>query len=191
MLCFELRRQMLDFVLRELPPEDFDYAMDHLAVCAGCSRELAEFRKRCGISAGDSVRRIIPSARDIREVIRNSSDSARLPQQPAIVRIANVIIAQAIGDGAENIRIEPTDSGVRVLYEMKGQTREIMRLPLHISEPLIGRIRSMADMRSQSRASTGRATILHGGRQVEVTVAAYPTSLGERLVMRLTPHIGS
>ena len=190
MLCFELRRRMLDFVLRELPLEEFDNAMDHVAACGGCSRELVELRKRCGISAGDIVRRIIPNPRNAREIIPSSNDSARLPKQPPVAKIANVIIAQAIGDGADRIHIEPTDSGVRVLYYMKGRTREVMRLPSYIYEPLIGRIRSMASMHSRSPARTGRATVRHGGRQVELTVAAYPTDLGERLVMRLTPRIG-
>ena len=129
---------------------------------------------------------MVPTPRDVQEAVRNSSDCARLAQQPPVVRIADVIIAQAIGDGADRIHIEPTSSGVRVVYQTKGRTREIMRLPSYVHKPLIGRIRSMAAMRSESPARRGRATVRHGGRQVELTVAAYPTSLGERLVMRLT-----
>lgn len=184
MFCSQLRRVMLDFILREMPPEEFEEAMEHVALCEGCAQALQSLRKRCGIFANDYIARIVVRAPEREQY----SDIA---EESPVVRIANAIISQAINEDADLIQIEPMALGVRVRYRVDRQLRDIMRLPSDLHAPLIARIKSLVCVGDDPSSRLGRALVKYGDREIDLTLSAYPTSRGERLVMRLTPHTDS
>jgi type II secretory ATPase GspE/PulE/Tfp pilus assembly ATPase PilB-like protein len=109
-------------------------------------------------------------------------------KESPVVRIANAIISQAINEDADLIHIEPMALGVRVRYRIDRQLRDIMRLPSDLYAPLIARIKSLLCVGDDPSSRLGRALVKYGDREIDLTLSAYPTSRGERLVMRLTPH---
>jgi type IV pilus assembly protein PilB len=104
-----------------------------------------------------------------------------------IVKLANLLIRQAIQDRASDIHIEPTEHDVRIRYRIDGVLHEIMRSPKRVQQGLISRIKIMADLNISERRmpQDGRLSAVIAGRQVDLRVATLPTVYGEKMVMRV------
>ena len=104
-----------------------------------------------------------------------------------IVKLANLLIRQAIQDRASDIHIEPTETDVRIRYRIDGVLHEVMRSPKRVQSGLISRIKIMADLDIAERRvpQDGRVSAVIAGRQVDLRVATLPTVYGEKVVMRV------
>src|SRR3954471_2144737 len=63
-----------------------------------------------------------------------------------IVKLANLLIRQAIQDRASDIHIEPTEHDVRVRYRIDGVLHEVSRSPKRVQAGLVSRLKIMADL---------------------------------------------
>ena len=117
---------------------------------------------------------------DLAQVTQVSEDAP-------IVKLANLLIRQAIQDRASDIHIEPTEREVRVRYRIDGVLHEVMRSPKRVQNGLISRLKIMADLNIAERRipQDGRVSAVIGGRQVDLRVATLPTVYGEKVVMRI------
>ena len=104
-----------------------------------------------------------------------------------IVKLANLLIRQAIQDRASDIHIEPTEHDVRIRYRIDGVLHEVMRSPKRVQSGLISRVKIMADLDISERRipQDGRVSAVIAGRQVDLRVATLPTVYGEKIVMRV------
>jgi type IV pilus assembly protein PilB len=104
-----------------------------------------------------------------------------------IVKLANLLIRQAIQDRASDIHIEPTEHDVRIRYRIDGVLHEIMRSPKRVQSGLVSRIKIMSDLDIAERRmpQDGRISAVIAGRQVDLRVATLPTVYGEKIVMRV------
>ncbi len=104
-----------------------------------------------------------------------------------IVKLANLLIRQAIQDRASDIHIEPTERDVRVRYRVDGVLHEVMRSPKRVQAGLISRLKIMADLDIAEKRipQDGRVSAVIAGRQVDLRVATLPTVYGEKIVMRV------
>ncbi|HUF33603.1 MAG TPA: ATPase, T2SS/T4P/T4SS family [Acidimicrobiales bacterium] len=104
-----------------------------------------------------------------------------------IVKLANLLIRQAVQDRASDIHIEPTERDVRIRYRIDGVLHEVMRSPKRVQAGLISRVKIMADLNIAERRlpQDGRISTTMGGRQVDLRVATLPTVYGEKIVMRI------
>ncbi|MBA3302553.1 MAG: Flp pilus assembly complex ATPase component TadA, partial [Acidimicrobiia bacterium] len=104
-----------------------------------------------------------------------------------IVKLANLLIVQAIQDRASDIHVEPTEFDVRIRYRVDGVLHEVMRSPKRVQSGLISRLKIMADLNIAERRvpQDGRVTATIGGRGVDLRVATLPTVFGEKVVMRI------
>ena len=110
-----------------------------------------------------------------------------LTEDAPIVKLANLLIRQAIQDRASDIHIEPTERDVRVRYRVDGVLHEVMRSPKRVQAGLISRLKIMADLNIAEKRipQDGRVSAVIGGRQVDLRVATLPTVYGEKVVMRI------
>ena len=104
-----------------------------------------------------------------------------------IVRYVNLLITQAISDGASDIHIEPAEHDVRVRYRIDGVLHEVMRSPRSIQSGVISRLKIMSDMDIAIRRvpQDGRLSVTAGGKKMDLRVATLPTVWGEKVVMRV------
>ena len=114
-------------------------------------------------------------------------DSAQLADEAPIIRIVNTILMYAIKDGASDIHIEPQRKGVRVRYRIDGVLHEQMKVPQYVLNPLISRIKIMADMNIAERRipQDGRIHLKMQTKDYDMRVSSCPTSFGEKVVMRI------
>jgi len=109
-----------------------------------------------------------------------------VPDAP-IIRVANVIVQQAIRDGASDIHIEPDRRNLRVRYRVDGVLRQEMELPKYIHPPLISRYKIMANMNIAERRLPldGRIAVSFENKEYDLRVSSLPTLHGEKVVMRI------
>jgi type IV pilus assembly protein PilB len=104
-----------------------------------------------------------------------------------IVKLANLLIKQAIQDRASDIHIEPGERDVRVRYRIDGVLHEVMRPPKGVQAGLISRLKIMADLNIAEKRvpQDGRISATFGGKPADLRVATLPTVYGEKVVMRV------
>ena len=104
-----------------------------------------------------------------------------------IVKMANLIIRQAVQDRASDIHIEPTEHDVRIRYRIDGVLHEVMRPPKRVQSGLVSRLKIMADLNIAEKRipQDGRVSAAIAGKQVDLRVATLPTVFGEKVVMRV------
>ncbi|GIV01364.1 MAG: hypothetical protein KatS3mg015_0194 [Fimbriimonadales bacterium] len=117
-----------------------------------------------------------------------SADELRnLGEEAPIVRLANLIINQAIADGASDIHIEPRRADVKVRIRMDGVMHEMMTLPKKVQAPLISRFKIMSEMDIAEKRvpQDNRIAAVVGGKPYDFRVSTLPTVHGEKVVMRV------
>ncbi len=105
----------------------------------------------------------------------------------SIIKIVNVILVQAIQEGASDIHIEPFEKETRVRYRIDGVLYERTAPPKHMHPALVSRIKIMADLDIAERRlpQDGRFRIKLMGRDVDFRVSVLPVAYGEKAVMRI------
>jgi type IV pilus assembly protein PilB len=113
--------------------------------------------------------------------------NTQLADEAPIIRIVNTILMYAIKDGASDIHVEPQQKGVRVRYRIDGVLHEQMKVPQYVLNPLVSRIKIMADMNIAERRipQDGRIHIKMHDNDYDMRVSTLPTAFGEKVVMRI------
>lgn len=110
-----------------------------------------------------------------------------LSEEAPVIKLANLIIGRAVGDGASDIHIEPGKDLVRVRNRMDGILHEVMTIPKKVQASLTSRIKIMADMDIATKRAPqdGRIGAVIDGRQYDFRVSTLPSVFGEKIVLRV------
>lgn len=109
-----------------------------------------------------------------------------------IVKLVNLIIADALKERATDIHIEWQDDYVSVRYRIDGVLQEVMTPPHSAHAGIISRIKilSRLNIAEKRLPQDGRFTIKSPDREVDVRVSILPTVNGEKAVLRLLDKSG-
>ncbi len=115
-----------------------------------------------------------------------------LMEDAPVVRLANLIIDQALRDKASDIHIQPEANRVRVRYRVDGVLHDTMTVPKKAQAPLVSRIKVMADLDIAERRAPqdGRISLRVGGKEFDFRVSTNPGVNGEKVVMRILDKSG-
>lgn len=104
-----------------------------------------------------------------------------------VIKFVNMMIAQAVREGASDIHVEPDTDVLRLRYRVDGLLREVMTLPCQLHAGVTSRIKIMANMdRAEKRIpQEGAIPIKVGKKEMDIHVSTLPTVFGEKVVMRL------
>ncbi len=117
-----------------------------------------------------------------------SADELReIADDAPIVRLANMIITQAINDGASDIHIEPARDCLKVRYRIDGVMLDALVLPKRVQASLTSRFKIMADMDIAEKRipQDNRISATIDGREYDFRVSTLPCLYGEKIVMRV------
>ena len=111
----------------------------------------------------------------------------QIAEDAPVIKLVNLIIGQAIRDGASDIHINPEEDMLRVRYRIDGILHEAFSPPKNLQAAITSRIKILAEMDiAESRApQDGRFQISFEGKTVDLRVSTLPTVYGENIVMRL------
>ena len=104
-----------------------------------------------------------------------------------IAQTVNLIIEDAIKQGASDIHIEPREDHVSIRYRVDGQLREINKLPKKVLLALVSRIKILSNLKIDERRAPqdGRFKVTSAGGQYALRVSTLPIVEGEKVVMRI------
>jgi type IV pilus assembly protein PilB len=122
-------------------------------------------------------------------------DAAAMDAAPAgdgqddapVVRLVRSIVIGAINVRASDIHLEPREPEMRVRYRVDGELQQVMTIPNHTKDAVVGRIKVMAEMDTTEtrRPQDGHLTVAEGGLKASLRVSTIPTVGGEKVVMRI------
>jgi len=117
------------------------------------------------------------------DVDLDSSDSDSAP----IVRLVDVLLADAVHQRASDVHIEPQQSEVRVRFRVDGLLRDVMTVPKSAAAAMISRLKIISglDIAERRRPQDGRARLAVGGSAIDARVSTLPSLYGEKVVIRL------
>ena len=119
------------------------------------------------------------------------SNLTRMSEDAPVVRLVNVLLADALQRGASDIHIEPYEKEMRIRFRIDGVLYDVMHPPLRLRDALISRIKIMSklDIAEKRLPQDGRIKIKlkhHGrSRELDFRVSTLPTLFGEKTVLRL------
>jgi len=104
-----------------------------------------------------------------------------------IIKLVNLMLSQAVKDGASDIHIEPTQFRVNIRSRVDGILYNMLSPPKHIQSALISRVKIMAGMNIAEKRlpQDGRIEIKIANKNIDIRVSTIPTAFGERVVLRL------
>lgn len=118
----------------------------------------------------------------------NDDDSGDVDEASApVVRLVQLMIAEAVQLRASDIHVEPFEDRVRIRYRIDGVLVERDSPPRRLLGALLSRIKilSKMDIAERRRCQDGRIKITAGGKELDLRVSMLPTNHGQSCVMRL------
>ncbi|MEX2053420.1 MAG: ATPase, T2SS/T4P/T4SS family [Patescibacteria group bacterium] len=104
-----------------------------------------------------------------------------------VSEIVSSILSYAARNRASDIHIEPTEEKTRVRFRVDGVLQERLTLPSEIHSSVVSRIKILSNLKIDEKRipQDGRFKVDAGGREIDLRVATMPTSLGEKVAIRL------
>jgi type IV pilus assembly protein PilB len=108
-------------------------------------------------------------------------------EEAPVIKLANLIIVQAIKDRASDIHIEPFEKMVRLRYRIDGALIDMPPPPKNLQVALTSRLKIMSnlDIAERRLPQDGRMRVKVGGRDIDLRVSFLPTVHGEKAVLRV------
>ena len=127
------------------------------------------------------------------ETVKEAAEDVNLDQLAAsseeapVIKLANLIIVQAIKDRASDIHIEPFEKGLRLRYRTDGVLVDATPPPKQMQLALASRFKIMSslDIAERRLPQDGRMRIRVGGKDYDLRVSIMPTVHGEKVVLRV------
>jgi len=104
-----------------------------------------------------------------------------------VVKLVNLVIFQAVKDGASDIHIEPFEKKIRIRIRIDGACQETISPPRKMQPAIVSRIKIMSqmDIAERHKPQDGKFQMKIAGRQVDFRVSILPMVHGEKVVMRI------
>ncbi len=127
------------------------------------------------------------------QLAKDAGDNVSLDQltgsaeEAPIIKLANIILVQAIKDRASDIHLEPFEKSVRLRYRVDGALIDYPPPPKNMQVALTSRLKIMSslDIAERRLPQDGRMRMKVGGREIDLRVSFLPTVHGEKCVLRI------
>jgi len=108
-------------------------------------------------------------------------------EEAPVIKLANLILVQAIKDRASDIHIEPFERMVRLRYRVDGALIDKTPPPKNLAISLTSRLKIMAslDIAERRLPQDCRMRVKVAGRDFDLRVSFLPTVHGEKCVLRI------
>ncbi|MDR7484297.1 MAG: type II secretion system ATPase GspE [Armatimonadota bacterium] len=164
------------FVEREIVPaaitsDGFQYAVSRYPALEGTLDQVIQEIRPADVGEEE------PGVDRLREIVDDAP----------VVRLVNLMLLQAVRQGASDIHVEPQENRLRIRYRIDGTLYEVMTAPKHVQAATTSRIKIMANMNIAERRvpQDGRIELRVDQREIDLRVSTVPTVFGEKVVMRI------
>jgi type IV pilus assembly protein PilB len=127
------------------------------------------------------------------EVSREAIEEVNLDQlvssseEAPVIKLANLILVQAVKDRASDVHIEPFEKTLRLRYRIDGVLADATPPPKQMQLALASRFKIMSslDIAERRLPQDGRMRIRVSSKDYDLRVSVMPTVHGEKIVLRL------
>jgi type IV pilus assembly protein PilB len=127
------------------------------------------------------------------EAVKEGMEEVNLDQLAAssgeapVIKLANLIIVQAIKDRASDIHLEPFEKTMRLRYRVDGVLMDATPPPKAMQLALASRFKIMSslDIAERRLPQDGRMRVRVSGKDYDLRVSVMPTVHGEKVVLRV------
>src|SRR5262249_16953984 len=139
----------------------------------------------------DAILKSDPTA-EVPELIERASkvdlsEAAEPIADAPVVRLVNLLLADAIAKRASDIHLEPGEGAFTVRYRIDGVLHDMMAPPKAMEAAMLSRVKVMArmDIAERRLPQDGRITVKLADREIDLRVSSAPTIFGESIVLRI------
>ncbi len=125
---------------------------------------------------------------EAQQIVSGGGTTAKkLETDTPVAKLVQMILQQALDDGASDIHIEPTEDGLNIRYRIDGVLFGASQPPKSVESALISRIKVLSNMDiAETRApQDGGFSAQLGSKEIELRVSTCPTIYGENMVLRI------
>jgi type IV pilus assembly protein PilB len=117
----------------------------------------------------------------------NLDQLAASSEEAPVIKLANIILVQAIKDRASDVHVEPFDKALRLRYRIDGVLVDATPPPKQLQLALASRFKIMSslDIAERRLPQDGRMRVRVGGKDYDLRVSIMPTVHGEKIVLRV------
>jgi type IV pilus assembly protein PilB len=117
----------------------------------------------------------------------NLDQLAASSEEAPVIKLANLILVQAIKDRASDVHVEPFEKMVRLRYRIDGSLLDMTPPPKQMQLALVSRLKIMSslDIAERRLPQDGRMRVRVGGKDYDLRVSVMPTVHGEKVVLRV------
>jgi type IV pilus assembly protein PilB len=127
------------------------------------------------------------------EAVKEGMEEVNLDQlasssgEAPVIKLANLIIVQAIKDRASDIHLEPFEKNMRLRYRVDGVLMDATPPPKQMQLALTSRFKIMSslDIAERRLPQDGRMRVRVSGKDYDLRVSVMPTVHGEKIVLRV------
>ena len=133
----------------------------------------------------DLVRRNISA--DDRDIDGDVALLRELAEEAPVVELVSNTLAQAVGEAASDIHVEPSEHDFEIRYRVDGVLQSRLNLPRSRFDAVASRIKLISGMDIAERRlpQDGRIGTRISGKDLDIRVSCLPGVWGESIVMRL------
>ena len=155
------------------------------AAKSGSMEDIIEDAKKKQAEATDDDGNVEITKESLEEV--NLDQLAASSEEAPVIKLANLILVQAIKDRASDIHIEPFDKGMKLRYRVDGVLADATPPPKQMQLALASRFKIMSslDIAERRLPQDGRMRLRVGGKDYDLRVSILPTVHGEKIVLRV------
>ena len=141
----------------------------------------------------DARKKVEDGDSDTIETVKEAIEEVNLDQLAAsseeapVIKLANIILVQAIKDRASDVHVEPFEKSIRLRYRVDGVLMDATPPPKQMQLALASRLKIMAslDIAERRLPQDGRMRVRVGGKDFDLRVSIMPTVHGEKIVLRV------
>ena len=152
---------------------------------SGSMEDIISDAKKKGDAEAEAADNIEVSKETVEEV--NLDQLAASSEEAPVIKLANLILVQAVKDRCSDIHIEPFEKALRLRYRIDGVLMDATPPPKQMQLALASRFKIMSslDIAERRLPQDGRMRIRVGGKDYDLRVSIMPTVHGEKIVLRL------
>jgi len=158
--------------------------LNNLETRAGSMEEIIQAQRNAEREEAEAtdVEQVLDLSQEVSlEELKESTEDA------PVIRLANLVLVQAIKDRASDIHLEPFETSVRLRYRVDGVLMDSAPPPKNLQLALMSRLKIMSNLNIAERRlpQDGRMRIKVGGKAIDLRVSFLPTVHGEKCVLRV------
>ena len=149
----------------------------------------------CGTaqSVRNLIERCYTERADVEHLVKQGVDALNSPgvdvaaHDAPVVRLIELLLNDAIARGATDVHVEPEDRCVRIRHRIDGVLIPGDTIPKELHAPLVSRLKVLGglDITEQRLPQDGRISQMVNGRRVDLRIATFPTTFGEKVAIRV------